>query len=340
MSGWFEDLFGFAEGSWEETRAHFALEGETLRSRANERRFGVGRFATPTLAELRQATAGARPGTLRVRHEVVGDALALHGDPAQAGALFQVASQHNCLEFPGPETVPEDGITEYEDDPTQGPACALAAAPATVFRNYFVPLGDHEGQRRDRQVDTLGALRAHLGEDLVDMVNGYAESDPARLAALRERMAGEDADALRARVGIGLQRGVEVVYGQRYVPLEATHRVSQAFCSAIACAYSAARVAEWEPLARIVLEASYEATLLAAVLDAAEGQGSGRVWLTFLGGGAFGNPKAWIAEAMVRALRVARERELDVRIAHHQRLDEGLVATLADTGLEAELSRP
>ena len=38
--------------------------------------------------------------------------------------MFQAASQFNCLEFAGPEELPEDGVTQYDDDPTQGPACA------------------------------------------------------------------------------------------------------------------------------------------------------------------------------------------------------------------------
>ena len=47
--------------------------------------------------------------------------------PENAGALFQVASQLNLLEMTGPEVTPEDGVTIYQDDRTQGPACAIAA---------------------------------------------------------------------------------------------------------------------------------------------------------------------------------------------------------------------
>ena len=35
---------------------------------------------------------------------------ALHADPANAQALFQVASQFNTLEMTGPSVTPEDGI--------------------------------------------------------------------------------------------------------------------------------------------------------------------------------------------------------------------------------------
>ena len=57
--------------------------------------------------------------------------------------LVQAASQFNCLEFAHPGAVPENGVTGYIYDGTQGPACSLAAPAATVARNYFV---DTNGQ--------------------------------------------------------------------------------------------------------------------------------------------------------------------------------------------------
>jgi hypothetical protein len=60
-------------------------------------------------------------------------------------SVFQAASQFNCLEFPGPECKPEDGVTAYFCDRTQGPACALACGagmfaalkPLSVFLSLF-----------------------------------------------------------------------------------------------------------------------------------------------------------------------------------------------------------
>ncbi len=49
-------------------------------------------------------------------------------------ATFQVASQFNCLEFVAPNVTPENGVTDYIRDHTQGPQCSLAAAPAIVYR--------------------------------------------------------------------------------------------------------------------------------------------------------------------------------------------------------------
>ena len=58
-------------------------------------------------------------------------------------------------------------------------------------------------------------------------------------------------------------------------------------------------------VARLVLEAAYEATLMAGALNAARPDGSPQVLLTRLGGGAFGNAPAWIDAAIERAITLA-----------------------------------
>lgn len=69
----------------------------------------------------------------------------------------------------------------------------------------------------------------------------------------------------------------------------------------------------WRPFAQLVLEAAYEATVLAAVLNARRGA-SKIVLLTRLGGGAFGNDDAWIDAAMRRALGKVRGFDLNIRL--------------------------
>jgi hypothetical protein len=63
----------------------------------------------------------------------------------------------------------------------------------------------------------------------------------------------------------------------------------------------------------VVLEAAYEATLAAGLINARRGR-SNLVLLTRLGGGAFGNDPVWIDAAMERAFRLATDMDLDVRI--------------------------
>jgi hypothetical protein len=134
---WFELLTGFREAPYEETRAMFEVEGKQLRSLVNGKSWAIGELELVSLNALRQRarTTGGSSGRLRLSI-VRGDVRKMHRTPECAGALFQVASQFNALEMTGPEVTPEDGVTRYQDDRTQGPACAIAAGGATIYRNY------------------------------------------------------------------------------------------------------------------------------------------------------------------------------------------------------------
>jgi hypothetical protein len=323
---WFRQLFGFEEGEWADTRARFRVEGEELVSVPNGRRFAIGRFDTPSLGTLRAASAVAPRGELRWSHEAIGDVLGLHALPENAGAMFQVASQFNCLEFPGPETTPEHGVTGYASDPTQGPACSLAAAAATVYRNYHAPCRGGLGQQRDRQIDNLEGLSELLDGTFYTVRNGYTHATADQLRRLHLALSAHPREHLLAQLRIGVQTRVGVTFAGRWSEPSHVQHVSQAFCSAVSCGYvHGVPLDVWEPLATLVLDAAYEATLHAAAVDLAEGRGSGRVWLTFVGGGVFGNRRNWIADAIRRALTRCADLPLDVRIAHYRSIDEELV---------------
>jgi hypothetical protein len=102
-----------------------------------------------------QAANVPLPGRIAVQI-VAGDVRQLHAAQTDTGALFRVASQFNLLEMVAPHVTPEDGVTSYKDDPTPGPACAIAAGAATIYRNYFVPIGDASGQAMTSSIPALG----------------------------------------------------------------------------------------------------------------------------------------------------------------------------------------
>lgn len=320
---WFERLTGFKERDYDETRSWLEVGGDCLISKVNGASYRTGRLELLSLESLRtRGRTASLKGRLKVS-QVVGDVRRMHRDPANAGALFQVASQFNLLEMTGPSITPEHGVTRYQGDPTQGPACAIAAGAATIYRNYFVPVGGGTGQRADRQIDTLDDLRSGLAADLGvqpgqiwAMRNGYALPSAADLGRIAGHLRGLDdaaRDRLRARLQIGLHWDVEATEAS------GTDRplVSQAFCSAMPVSYSGMGSEEWDPLGLLVLEAAYEATLWAAVLNAQRGS-SPVVYLTLLGGGAFGNPEGWIHAATRRGLRLVRDKGLDVRLVSYR----------------------
>ncbi len=88
------------------------------------------------------------------------------------------------------------------------------------------------------------------------------------------------------------------------------------FCSALPVNYSRVPSVHWKPFASLVLEAAYEATLLAAVLNKQRSM-SNVVLLTHLGGGAFGNEGDWIDAAIRRALTTMSRFELEVKLVSY-----------------------
>jgi len=320
---WFEKLTGFRETDYDDTRAKLGIEGSRLRSLVNGKSYEIGKLELVSLQALRQRvkSAGAAPGRLKVSL-VTGDVRDLHRSPENSGALFQVASQFNLLEMVGPEVTPEQGVTRYQHDHTQGPACAIAAGAATIYRNYFAPVGGGEGQTRDRQLDGLADIGEALSQALNlpvgalwEMCNGYALCSAAALDAIAAHIGTlqqDQVDDLRGKLRIGLHSDVAVTDTEADpLPL-----VSQAFCSALPVAYSPVPPVRWKPFASLVLEAAYEATMLAAVLNKRRGA-TNIVFLTLLGGSPFGNKLAWICAAIRRAFRMMSGFALDARIVSH-----------------------
>jgi hypothetical protein len=378
---WFQKLFGFEEP----TRSVFLKQGYSLihskfssdPSRGiltrlsdegfpQEKVFHVGTFTTPTVMSLQEQLkelkrkcdvtvkdltknnqqAGATTDSFKFidfEHIKIDGVLEIHAK--YPNAVFQAASQFNCLEFPSFHVIPEDGITAYYSDHTQGPACALACAAGTLYRNYFVSpeqlqapsslpeMNQSEsqcsiGQTASSQVNNLAELESFLdnaSNNYWEIRNGYSFSNPERLDKLNAVFSNAfSKDSLFrnscvARMKVGYHRQVGVVFRDDDLPLEEDIRVTQVYCSALSCRYSGVPNNYWEQLARIVLEGMYEGTLLVGMIEMIsyllECKEKGidletiprgnsfhnHVFLTFLGGGVFGNDMKWIADAIGRS---------------------------------------
>jgi hypothetical protein len=309
---WFERLTGIDEQTSEQVRQQISVDGEFLLC-PNGNRLAFGRLETPSLAELRRRVNDVEPsgGGLRVR-EVVGDVRQLHADQTNAGALFQVASQFNLLEMTGPSVTPEQGVGIYENDLTQGPACAIACGAGTIYRNYFAPVGKQIGQSAAHQIDCssdLGSLLENENGKLWTMNNGYlfpTDEGLDRITATLRSTNEDELDRYRASLRIGLQWNTAVT-----LP-DAKHQVSQAYCSALPVAYGRQPMEAWSDFAQLILEAAYESTICAAIINY-----SNKVFLTLLGGGVFGNQDDWIMNAMQRAMCKYSDHQLDVAIVSY-----------------------
>lgn len=314
---WFKELTGFAEESPEQVRKNLVLEGENISSNVTGKTFACGSLTLPNLGELTEAlkTIEQPVGKLTLS-EIVADVQELHRDKANAGSLFQVASQFNLLEMVSPEVSPEAGIDGYEYDHTQGPACAIAAGAGTIYRNYFAPVNGHIGQSIDYQINALYDISVALGNEsgsLWKMKNGYALVSEKGLNSVAEKIMNKsesEIDKLRQLLRIGLQQNTEVTIS------DSKHKITQAYCSALPVAYSHYSTELWKPFATLVLQASYEATLCAAIINTVK-TGNNKVFLTLLGGGAFGNKTSWIINAIERALTKHKNTNIDVFIVSY-----------------------
>ena len=355
-TGWFADLFGFPDTNESRDDAKFAghkakfkydARNGVLSSVGNpDATWHAGTFTTPSLQELRsEATVQMQKKAASTVTYVTGDIAILHGKREYSGAVFQAASQFNCLEFGDKGNTPELGVATWYHDHTQGPACAISCAPGTIVRTYFAHDGSRAQTRKD-QINTLDNVneyilkkaneykllkKANAQRLLVDVTNGYTNSDLQRLATLKqtiEKLTEDERDEAMGLLKIGVQKDTQVTCTKTYTSGEAPYApwikvdekppliVTQVYASALAVsgAYAEGTPDAWGPLARLVLEAAYEATLYAAVLHARPESGRQKVVLTALGGGVFGNEPAWIAEAVVRAIAKFKNAGLDIVI--------------------------
>lgn len=313
---WFTKLTGFQETNSSVVKAGLRVEGNRLKSLVNGREFKCGNLELPTLDELRSKVMEIRhESRVNKVSETIANVEDLLQDRHNSGALFQVASQFNLLEMIGPNITPEMGVTRYQFDGTQGPACAIACGASTIYRNYFVNLDGQLGQSSQRQIDCLSSIGAVLGNrnaELWKMQNGYCFPTEDGLQTIFRKlgsMSESKLNAIRSQLRIGIHWDAEVTLNGD------GHSVSQVFCSAVPISYSDSKLTltHWEPFARLILEAAYEATLAAGVLNAYR-TGKNIVFLTLLGGGVFNNPMQWIIESLERALNLFHNCDLDIRI--------------------------
>jgi len=316
---WFEKLVGFEEISPTQVRENITIDGEFIISKVNGNKYRCGKLELSSLENLRKiAPPGDNSfGQLTVT-EVVGDISVLHKDMSNKGAVFQAASQFNLLEMVGPQISPEKGVGIYEYDKTQGPACAIACGAGTIYRNYFVDLHGQKGQTENSQIDCLEELGFYFGninDNLWEMRNGYALVTRTGLSIIDQKIKSLSAgqyDLVKGKLKVGIQKNTQVTIS--YDGL----LVTQVYCSALPIAYSSIDYIKWESFARLILEATYEATFHVALQNFHQ-TGNKILYLTLVGGNAFGNPSAWIFDAIRKSLDKFSTVPLDVRMVSYKK---------------------
>lgn len=270
------------------------------------RTYSGGRFATPQLAELNlgnRANGTDNREDAEIRLSVVeGAGLLTDIGALQAWAAedtaFQLASQFNCLESPGPYLVK---VSEYLTDSTQGPRGAVSAFPAALVRHYAAPegRGGRFTQNEDREIDLLA--------DALPSAAGRVEHGYLTIQNIDDKdLAAEALAANFGKIRIGVHSNAEVVLGANWGgAVSNSPRITQLCTSTLAAGlYAAVPAHESKAVGEIcrqLLRASYLGTLLAAYESGAQ-----RVVLTLIGGGVFGNPHPLIIDCILWATRRLR----------------------------------
>lgn len=314
---WFEQLTGFKEESPEYVRNNLRIEGNDFVSLGNYKRFSFGKLEILTLEELKNRCGKIADFNSKIQvEEIVADVQELHSQKENSNALFQAASQFNLLEMVSPTITPEQGIDRYEYDYTQGPACAISCGAGTIYRNYFAEVNGQIGQSANNQIDCLELIGKELKNEelnLWKMENGYALINQNGLLTINKKI-GEFTELERENLKEKLKTGIQ--WNTEVTKSNTKHKVSQIYCSALPVAYSQIESFYWEYFARVILEATYESTLFAGVLNMKNNK-SNKVFLTLVGGGAFGNDEYWILESMQKAIRKFKNVPLDIKIVSY-----------------------
>ena len=344
---WVHENASFVPESYSVTYGTSDVKSSTLVF--TDRSFVVGSFKTPMLSELYKQVSrlGTQTGSLKTKKLPIGPnkekkcVSELHRMEENRLATFQVASQFNCLEMKSNDVTPERGIAIYETDKTQGPACSIACGAATLYRNYFADVytdsGEvQKGQTYENQINTLKDALTVIGDpdELLTFKNGYIDATTDQLSKISAALANQEKrDKMKAKLRVGFHSDVQVTssnWGANPHISAYPHLVTQVFCSACPVSYSANHggwyawsqmnktdkqviQSHWESLASLVLEATYEATMCAAVINAhlhGHQAGSNRVFLTRVGAGVFGNADEWVDAAINSALEKFKDYNL------------------------------
>lgn len=313
---WFEKLVGFTEKNSDQIKENIKIVDNKLISKINNSEYIFGKLEIPSLEELRNKLNIEKYSSQIKVSEVVENIQTFHKDVSNNHSIIQVASQFNLLEMVSPNRTPEEGVGIYEYDATQGPACAIACGAGTIYRNYFANVDGQIGQTSTKQIDCLNEIGIELENDKYNhwiMKNGYVLATRDGLIIINKQIRNKsekEYEYLKGKLRIGVQWDSEVTISEN------GNLITQVYCAALPISYSDIEEELWSDFAKIILEAAYEATFYVALRNY-ERTGNNKVFLTLLGGGAFGNKLEWIFNAIAKSIKKFSKIPLDINIVSY-----------------------
>ena len=224
----------------------------------------------------------------------------IHNNPEFENSTIQVASQLNCLEMVNYHTTPENGITIYSDDHTQGPACAMCAPAGIAYRNYIYDGGQQFNKQIDMSKKLLDYLKTKDNTITWKVKNGYLLFDNKKdLDKINELLKNTE---IFKEAKKSIQSGSHSKQGLFINGVKKDHLINHVYCSGLPISYNNIGNKEsWEFLSNLFLEGLYENTLLIAVMNNLLLGQTRPCFLTKVGGGAFGMKDIHIVNAIKKA---------------------------------------
>jgi hypothetical protein len=233
---------------------------------------------------------------------------------------IQVASQLNCLEMVNPSIIPEDGITIYENDLTQGPISVMCVPSSIAYRNYLY----NNGQTKNNQVDLSFELLAYLKKYNYKInwknINGYLmiDNNDDILLKINNLLSNKN---IREEAKNKLNAGVHYSIGV----FNNNKNINHVLCSGLPINYhNNIDYKLWIPLSKLFLEALYEITLLFSSYSNIKHKCNSPCYLTLIGGGVFGMDELIIFDSIKKACLAGLNRgySLNVYIIHYNHIPQ------------------
>ena len=317
------------------------IDKKDIRVTIGNTQYEVGDFSCLSYKDIKAKTGTVLPSDRLTYEYKKGDISEICNEIKQDDmVVVQAASQFNLLEMGNESITPEKGITIYAMDNTQGPRVALSSPAATFFRNYFIFNG--KPQISGTQINTLDTLLNN--EKIKDWIHPIGEGSIYQNGYYFPRLKGEKPiaiDGIQDIMDENLKVGIHWNAPSITNPVI---RLCQVYCSGLPIrnilAMKGRTKAEQDkykkriaPFATALLTSAYKCTLQAAVhkLNAYNpGNKTHRctVYLTAVGGGAFGNDMQWIQEAVTAALAEFEAYPLDVKMIWYGKEDNELQASV------------
>eukprot|EP01127_Copromyxa_protea_P012213 TRINITY_DN3159_c0_g1_i1.p1 TRINITY_DN3159_c0_g1~~TRINITY_DN3159_c0_g1_i1.p1 ORF type:complete len:552 (+),score=76.16 TRINITY_DN3159_c0_g1_i1:185-1657(+) len=308
---WFHHITGCDESYFALNKEKFfrpMIDGNLcLVNSITGKRYGVGKLSLISIYDLYSTVTNVPPVQKRRKIPPIElitcldkesirfvDVAHLQAMPENRNAVFQIASNFNGVEGATESFSPgsPNYCTNYHGDRTQGPAASISCGAGAIYRvfaPFYGPTVDPSEwhQTKDVQMNFLSSLKDHFPTE-----NGYVIYSGNEPKFPKKR--GKKWYRLLGQYNVCLHRDQQVTLGHRTaagyeIVTDPNQRVDQVCCAAVNMIQGASgcknnQLDKKQDKMKFILQAAYDGTYLAALANHRK-----KIYLTLIGGGAFGN---------------------------------------------------